>query len=114
MTDFTEDYYPEDPFDTDGCVLGDKCLHHDPNHTSDECFDAEYIEKYYKEANRDTPEYKQGFEEAENRIKAIVEELEASSEMPLNANEYDVGFQNGYAKACYHILARMEEDNAQD
>lgn len=36
-------------FSREGCVLGAECLHHDPYHSSDECFDAEWARAYYGE-----------------------------------------------------------------
>ena len=30
-----------------GCVLGARCLAHDPFHTSDECFDTQMAEAFY-------------------------------------------------------------------
>lgn len=36
------------------CVLGEKCLVADPFHHSSECFDAEWAEWYYSQANIET------------------------------------------------------------
>lgn len=58
-----------------GCVLGNDCLHHDPMHSSDECFNLEMAEEYYREGMRTTEEYALGVREERERIVEIVNEV---------------------------------------
>jgi len=44
------DDYDDEP---EGCVLGEHCCHHDPFHTSAECFSAEDADAYFAEAPAD-------------------------------------------------------------
>jgi len=75
MTDdeYVDEFYEDDPWEELGCVLGDKCLHYDPEHTSDECFDLEYIQEYYREGMRETEEYKLGRTEALQEVIEIIQ-----------------------------------------
>ena len=63
-----------DLFGERGCVLGDKCLHHDPMHTADECFDLEYAEEYHREGMRTTEEYAMGVSEERDKILQMLNE----------------------------------------
>lgn len=44
--------YEDDDGGSSGCVLGDACLVADPFHRSDECFDLEWAEWYYGQAEQ--------------------------------------------------------------
>lgn len=73
--EYVYEFYEDDPWEELGCVLGDKCLHHDPEHTSDECFDIEYIQEYYREGMRETEEYKLGSDERDARWVSTIKEI---------------------------------------
>lgn len=67
---------PDDEWECeDGCILGDECLHHDPEHTSDECFDLAYAEEFYREGMRTTEGYKLGASEKYEEILDTINEM---------------------------------------
>lgn len=81
-----EDYEDYDEYDESldwdrGCVLGDECLHHDPKHSSDECFNLEMAQEYEREGMRETEEYKLGAAETHAatiaEVLAVVDDVES-------------------------------------